>query len=52
MPDAAERQLGNVTWIIDYNRQNLDGTRIPNERGLQAPIATASSARLSRTAGA
>ncbi|MEM9801470.1 MAG: pyruvate dehydrogenase [Planctomycetota bacterium] len=36
MPDLAERQLGNVTWIIDYNRQNLDGTRIPNERGLEA----------------
>jgi len=35
MPDAAERQLGNVTWIIDYNRQNLDGTRIPNEKGLE-----------------
>ena len=35
MPDFAERQLGNVTWIIDYNRQNLDGTRIPNERGLE-----------------
>ena len=34
MPDLAERQLDNVTWIIDYNRQNLDGTRIPNERGL------------------
>ncbi len=34
MPELAERQLGNVTWIIDYNRQNLDGTRIPNERGL------------------
>ncbi len=34
MPDIAERQLDNVTWIIDYNRQNLDGTRIPNERGL------------------
>jgi pyruvate dehydrogenase E1 component len=34
MPDAAERQLGNVTWIIDYNRQNLDGTRTPNEVGL------------------
>lgn len=34
MPDAAERELGNVTWIVDYNRQNLDGTRIPNERGL------------------
>jgi len=35
LPDVAERQLGNVTWIIDYNRQNLDGTRIPNERGLR-----------------
>lgn len=35
MPDFAERMLGNVTWIIDYNRQNLDGTRIPNERGLE-----------------
>jgi pyruvate dehydrogenase E1 component len=34
MPDVAERLLGNVTWIIDYNRQNLDGTRIPNEKGL------------------
>ncbi len=36
MPDVAERMLGNVTWIIDYNRQNLDGTRIPNERGLHS----------------
>jgi pyruvate dehydrogenase E1 component len=35
MPDFAERMLGEVTWIIDYNRQNLDGTRIPNERGLE-----------------
>lgn len=35
LPDVAERQLSNCTWIIDYNRQNLDGTRIPNERGLQ-----------------
>ena len=35
MPDAAERELNNVTWIVDYNRQNLDGTRIPNPRGLQ-----------------
>ncbi len=34
MPDAAERELGNVIWIVDYNRQNLDGTRIPNPRGL------------------
>jgi len=36
MPDAAERMLGNVTWIVDYNRQNLDGTRIPNEKGLHS----------------
>ena len=34
MPDVAERLLGNVTWIIDYNRQNLDGTRMANERSL------------------
>ncbi len=27
MPECAERQLGNVCWIVDYNRQNLDGTR-------------------------
>lgn len=35
LPDIAERELGNVTWIVDYNRQNLDGTRIPNPRGLR-----------------
>ncbi len=35
LPEVAERELGNVTWIVDYNRQNLDGTRIPNKRGLQ-----------------
>lgn len=34
MPDFAERGLGNVTWIIDYNRQNLDGARMPNMHGL------------------
>jgi pyruvate dehydrogenase E1 component len=34
MPDVSERALGNVTWIIDYNRQNLDGTRIANEKAL------------------
>ncbi|HRK02427.1 MAG TPA: pyruvate dehydrogenase, partial [Oligoflexia bacterium] len=33
MPDVAERELNNVTWIVDYNRQNLDGTRIFNEAG-------------------
>jgi len=36
MPDVAERMLGNVTWIIDYNRQNLDGTRIPNSKNLHS----------------
>ncbi|MEW6055244.1 MAG: pyruvate dehydrogenase [Bdellovibrionota bacterium] len=35
MPDIAERELGNVTWIVDYNRQNLDGTRIINEEGIR-----------------
>ncbi len=35
LPDVAERELGDVTWIIDYNRQNLDGTRIPNNRSLK-----------------
>jgi pyruvate dehydrogenase E1 component len=32
MPEVAERELGNVTWIVDYNRQSLDGTRTVNER--------------------
>ncbi len=27
LPEAAERRLGRVTWIIDYNRQSLDGDR-------------------------
>lgn len=40
LPDAAERELGNVTWIVDYNRQNLDGTRIPNMRGLRGTDAS------------
>ncbi len=30
MPDFAEREIGNVTWIVDYNRQSLDGHRITN----------------------
>lgn len=34
MPEAAEREIGNLTWIVDYNRQNLDGARIINKRGL------------------
>lgn len=35
MPEFGERLLGNVTWIIDYNRQNLDGVRMPYEKGLE-----------------
>jgi pyruvate dehydrogenase E1 component len=46
LPEVAERELGNVTWIIDYNRQNLDGTRIPNNRGLNGTDAD----RIERTA--
>ncbi len=30
MPDAAEREVGTLTWIVDYNRQSLDGHRITN----------------------
>ena len=30
MPDAAEREIGTLTWIVDYNRQSLDGHRITN----------------------
>lgn len=31
VPEFAERQIGNLTWIIDYNRQSLDGHRITNK---------------------
>lgn len=31
VPDFAEREIGNLTWIIDYNRQSLDGHRIGNQ---------------------
>ncbi|MCA8978032.1 MAG: pyruvate dehydrogenase [Planctomycetes bacterium] len=48
LPEVAERELGNVTWIVDYNRQNLDGTRIPNNRGLEGTDAD----RIERTARA
>jgi pyruvate dehydrogenase E1 component len=34
MPDAGERQLKRMVWIVDYNRQNLDGTRIINEKAM------------------
>lgn len=32
VPDFAERELGQLTWIVDYNRQSLDGHRITNEK--------------------
>jgi len=48
LPEVAERELGNVTWIVDYNRQNLDGTRLPNMRGLKGTDAD----RIGRTAEA
>jgi pyruvate dehydrogenase E1 component len=31
LPDFSERELGNITWIVDYNRQSLDGHRITNK---------------------
>lgn len=34
MPDAGERELKNLVWIVDFNRQNLDGTRMLNEKAL------------------
>ncbi len=34
LPEVAERGLGNVTWIVDHNRQSLDGHRILNESGV------------------
>lgn len=32
IPDFAEREIGNLTWILDYNRQSLDGHRITNKK--------------------
>ncbi|MAV91008.1 MAG: pyruvate dehydrogenase [Bdellovibrionaceae bacterium] len=32
VPEFAERQIGNLTWILDYNRQSLDGHRISNRK--------------------
>ena len=31
IPDLAERELSNLTWILDYNRQSLDGHRLVND---------------------
>jgi pyruvate dehydrogenase E1 component len=30
-----KHNLRNCWWIIDYNRQSLDGVRTPNARGLE-----------------
>lgn len=35
IPDFGERQLGNLTWILDFNRQSLDGFRITNAQAFQ-----------------
>ncbi len=35
VPDFADREIGNLTWIVDYNRQSLDGHRIINEKQMQ-----------------
>jgi pyruvate dehydrogenase E1 component len=48
MPEVAERGLANVTWIVDYNRQNLDGTRLANEAALRGR----DDQRIERTAAA
>ena len=44
-PDFAERELGNLTWIVDYNRQSLDGHRIVNQKIMGGSDAT----RIERT---
>ena len=43
--DFAERELGNLTWIVDYNRQSLDGHRITNKEIMHGTDA----ARIQRT---
>ena len=35
IPDLAEREVGNLTWIVDYNRQSLDGHRFVNNEIIQ-----------------
>ena len=45
IPDFAERELGNLTWIVDYNRQSLDGHRITNRKIMDGTDAT----RIERT---
>jgi pyruvate dehydrogenase E1 component len=44
-PDFAEREIGNLTWILDYNRQSLDGHRMTNKEIMQGTDAE----RIART---
>ncbi|MGE3973299.1 MAG: pyruvate dehydrogenase [Bdellovibrionales bacterium] len=46
IPDFAEREIGNLTWIVDYNRQSLDGHRITNKNIMNGTDDT----RIERTA--
>lgn len=48
VPDFADREIGNVTWIVDYNRQSLDGHRIINEKQMKGTDAD----RIERTMAA
>ncbi|MEZ4814283.1 MAG: pyruvate dehydrogenase [Bdellovibrionota bacterium] len=34
MPEGRERGLNRLTWIVDYNRQSLDGNRTHSEEAL------------------
>ncbi len=48
VPDFADREIGNLTWIVDYNRQSLDGHRIINEKQMDGTDAD----RIERTMAA
>ncbi len=48
VPDFADREIGNLTWIVDYNRQSLDGHRIVNEKQMRGTDAD----RIERTMAA
>ncbi len=48
VPEFAERELNNLTWIVDYNRQSLDGHRISNNKFMEGTDAD----RIERTMAA
>jgi len=48
VPDFADREIGSLTWIVDYNRQSLDGQRIINEKQMRGTDAD----RIERTMAA